>query len=95
MAVQDFWKDIVDRKTYDFKDGKPHDKLTDLSGSLIGIDISIWLYRTLGSISSARMFDTVPLVPVDPVLEWVKAKHKCCCKMDLFRSMSSMAHDTT
>jgi hypothetical protein len=41
MTVQDFWKDIVDRKTYNFKDGKPQDKLSDLSGSLIGVDISI------------------------------------------------------
>jgi hypothetical protein len=30
----------------------------------------------LGSISSARLFDTVPVVPVGPVLEWVKAKHE-------------------
>jgi hypothetical protein len=29
MTVQDFWKDMFDRKTYDFKDGKPHDKVSD------------------------------------------------------------------
>ncbi len=76
MTVKDFWSDFVERNRYDLENGKPRDKLSDLPcGSLIGVDISIWLYRALGTISSARQFDAMPKVPVTSALQWVKAKH--------------------
>jgi 5'-3' exonuclease len=34
------------------------------------------LHKALSFITSARKFDSVPLVPVVPVLVWVKERHK-------------------
>jgi len=77
MTVKDFWTDFVERNRYDLVNGKPREKLSDLPrGSLIGVDISIWLYRALGTLSSARQFDIVPKIPVTSALQWVKAKHQ-------------------
>lgn len=70
MTCSSLWESIFQRKevykaAYAASEGKYPHHLKDLGpGAVIGVDISIWLYKRLKEVTAARQFAISPLIPV-------------------------------
>ena len=70
MGIKDYPKDLR-------PSNHRLDSIDQSNGMKIGIDIAIWLHKTIGSVGDARLFHHAPSVPITTVKDRILALDIC------------------
>jgi len=95
MTVQQFWQKVVGRSGASNDNdgtGKTTHYLADLaqfvglprgSNVVVAVDVSLLLYTAIKGIDAAREFDTVPSIPCDSTLKYLRKCHALLIKNNI------------